>query len=204
MYPTSEIRWFCPGKLPEEVIGWYQAHAGIPEDKSPRKDQYLCIPGYDTMGIKIREGNIEIKALIKTRRLFSLGENSLGYAGDWRKWSFLLKDESPPLHQLMNPASSWIEVYKKRSLLRYQITTEKNTKSISTGIPCLAGCDVELTEIFIRQDPWWSLCFEAFGPEAENHQNLDLMINSFFQPPPPFSFKSQDSFSYPELLGKYI
>lgn len=203
MYPTTEIRWFYKGTMPEEVVHWYHAHAGTPEKKTPRKDQYLYITGYHTLGIKIREGNIEIKAQTNASRLITVTENMYGYAANWRKWSFLLGEENPPIDRLMAPSSSWTEVYKQRSLMRYQITTDKIVKPISSLQPCLTGCDVELTGISIGQDSWWSLCFEAFGPERENNHNLDIMLNEFFHSKPPFAFKSQDSFSYPELIEKY-
>ena len=61
MYFSAEARWFLPGPAGDTAEHWigsgeYSTH------QDERTDRYLLVPGCDTVGIKIREGNFEIKS----------------------------------------------------------------------------------------------------------------------------------------------
>lgn len=204
MYPTCEIRWFFREDLPPEVSGWFLEHEGAPEVQEAREDQYLLLPGQDAPGIKLREGRIEVKHRFKSHGIMMIMGKAEGYAGDWRKWSFILGEENPPLAHLINPANSWINVWKKRTLFRYVKQGSGSIRSVSTGDLCTAGCDVELSELFFDGEQWWSLCLEAFGPEEQNRHTLETIFHFFFDQALPRSFSKADSYGYPLLLQQFV
>ncbi len=63
MLLSNELRWFYPGKLPENIQLWFQQNCLIDPLKSPeeREDVYLYSPGCDYLGIKLRQGRLEVK-----------------------------------------------------------------------------------------------------------------------------------------------
>ena len=52
-----------------------------------RNDDYLLLPGCDTVGVKQRQGKLEVKALVAGPSPFSLGA-VVGRLDQWVKWSF--------------------------------------------------------------------------------------------------------------------
>lgn len=61
MYPTAEVRWFHRGKVPLDVMAWFLRLHGEPEEPGHRVDYYLRLSDADALGIKLRDGRIEIK-----------------------------------------------------------------------------------------------------------------------------------------------
>ena len=83
---TCEVRWFDQGGIPADLHAWFDA-LGEQEIQPPRTDLYLA--GLDaSVGIKLRQGLLEIKP-----RQADLGERMflpgvIGRAATWAKWSF--------------------------------------------------------------------------------------------------------------------
>ena len=61
MLITAEIRWFLRGTLPAEVSRWFEGVCGNATRYPPRVDLYLALPETDTVGVKLREGLLEVK-----------------------------------------------------------------------------------------------------------------------------------------------
>ena len=64
MFPTIEVKWFFRGAVPSGIWEWICLHGHDWEKQPPRIDNYLQITEGDSLGVKLREGRIEIKQLL--------------------------------------------------------------------------------------------------------------------------------------------
>ncbi|PAP75644.1 hypothetical protein [Rubrivirga marina] len=143
---TTEARWFLRGETPAEVAAWFDA-LGPPVEGSSRTDRYLA-PTSDALGVKLREGQIEAKRLDGPAGTLDAGRASAPLE-TWTKWSFALAEDSVP-------EDGWVEVRKTRRQREHE-----------------AGggtCRLELSEVTVDGDVWWSVCLEAEGPSAGARQ----------------------------------
>ena len=61
MFATAEVRWFYEGAVSPEVLEWFEQGELTPEEQPYRVDYYLRLSDRDSLGIKLREGRIEVK-----------------------------------------------------------------------------------------------------------------------------------------------
>ena len=169
MFPTLETRWFYPGSIPGDVLAWYHYGERAPEAQPTRIDYYLRLEGHDDLGIKLREGRIEIKQRAEQYGVEHLHKCVHGLVEGWRKWSFGVNDMGSGLSGLTGPRPSWIAIRKARRLRRYLVTDAGDVIAAAVAEIAPQGCHIELAEIVIHSETWWSLAFETFGPEAALH-----------------------------------
>ena len=86
MYHSGEIRWICRNGPRAEVESWF-SNCSTAVSEPPRKDTYVILPRCTTAGVKIRQGNIEVKAQTEPTTLASFTERVSGYQDAWVKWS---------------------------------------------------------------------------------------------------------------------
>lgn len=197
MYPTVEMRWFYPGAIiPDPVETWFQALEA--ESQPQRTDHYLRLTGGDdSLGIKLREGNIEIKQRYQSYGLISLYNRIAGYMEHWRKWSFTAAGSTGPF-----PASAWLAVQKERRMRKYRLDPAGRLEAVPLLESLRQGCELELARLQIANRPYWSVCLEAFGPEpalSETLLGIGQQIGQELEPP---LFEAKDSYSYPAWLKK--
>src|SRR2546422_3121611 len=65
MSTTAEVRWFFEGQVPDEIEQWF-CRSNLALKAAPREDHYLLFPAVLGLGLKMREGRLEVKSLIKT------------------------------------------------------------------------------------------------------------------------------------------
>ena len=172
MWPTVEVRWFYPGQVPSSLMAWFRQVEGDAEEQPCRVDHYLRLETTEALGIKLREGRIEIKQRRHRLGLVRFHEPVAGQIEAWRKWSFALTGAVASLGGSLAPASAWIAVEKERTLLLYQVGSGERIVPLPAGSYEPYGCGLELTRIRARGAAWWSLGFEAFGQEANLQQSL--------------------------------
>ena len=63
------------------------------------------------------------------------------------------------------------------------------------------GCDLELTQISIGSNIWWTIAMEAYGLEAQRYENLTRTAGRLFEAPFPALLHEHDSLSYPAWLN---
>jgi hypothetical protein len=143
---TTEARWFVRGATPTDVAAWFDALGPAVEAES-RTDRYLA-PASDALGVKLREGRIEAKRLDGPA-----GPLDAGRAGapleTWTKWSFVLDADAAP-------GAGWVAVEKTRRQREHEAGE--------------GTCRLELSEVTVDGDAWWSVCLEAEGPSAETRR----------------------------------
>ncbi len=184
MLITMELRWFYRGTIPTEIERWFNQDSlgGQMESPENREDWYLYLPNCDCLGIKLRQGKLEIKWRQAELKALRFGDLVEGKAEKWAKW--ICED---PTSKCFIPAEvagkeSWLSVKKKRSQRVYQ------------------DCAVELTQLDINGKDSWSLAFEATGEDDKLMDNLQAVASQVFQSYRGSELRSQDSYAYPQWL----
>jgi hypothetical protein len=206
MVQSAEARWFILGALPDEVLRWFKG-GQILDSQGVQVHEYLLFPGCQSVGVKLREGRFEIKAILPASQSFSLDLGIQGTTEQWIKWSFA-SEGLPAIDPALHQSGLWLKVYKDR-FLRKLSADRGILEEVSARPGALpgSGCNIELTRIELEANPryWFSLGFEAFGPSAVAAKILREAIHLFFQEHgrvPGISLREGDSLSYPAWLAK--
>jgi hypothetical protein len=161
--------------------------------REPDRTDYYLKSGTVNTGIKIREGNHELKV--------KRGDDEMldyGVMEHWIKWS--TTEEVNILNTVDDELlGDWIAVKKKRFKKSYEIINRKKLERVD-GIFPAEGCGAEFTEIQLRrlEYPVYTFGMEAFSSSSRERENLLKTIEILeidFSP-----FKEFDSFGYPQLL----
>jgi hypothetical protein len=169
-----------------------------------RTDEYLLVPNCSTVGVKQRQGKLEVKALIAGPRPFSLG-GVVGRVDQWVKWSFDPSEAiATQLEIELDQSGPWRRVVKKRHTQKISLDSG-GPVSVPPDQRPETGCNIELTVIDVEATlrTWLTFGFEAFGPSARVMALLDEAVTHFFavHGPPPVSLDGSDSLSYPAWLA---
>ncbi|ELR73664.1 hypothetical protein C900_02068 [Fulvivirga imtechensis AK7] len=195
MLSTTEIRWFFEEALPEEMQEWFEHFS--PEDLPPRTDYYLNMEESAGVGIKLREGNIQIKPIKAERGARQFLENVEGNVSQYEKWSFpVTSNEEWP--EMIRKPDVWIPAIKIRKLLRFTLGGGYPNK---IGMEELVdeGCEVELSKVEVVDRTFWSLAFEAHGSTAQ--ANLEKTVDEIFRNKAcPIRLVKEKSFGYTHLI----
>jgi hypothetical protein len=202
MYPTVEVRWFLRGEIPSEIWRWFHNRGHDPETQPPREDFYLLLANGGSLGVKLREGRIEIKQRNGRSEIVRFGQHTLGRVEQWIKWSFVASETDNFLARISEFSKWWIGVRKERKLRTYQVLESGTVTGVSTGIFIENGCGWELASVNYlgAEDPWWSLGFEAFGKENNLRDTLSLVADSILSVENAPVLTVEDSFGYPRWL----
>ena len=215
---TLEARWFFPGPLEETgqgVEAWFRTRAigsGKPAplawDPAPpawRRDRYLVIPGEDDMGIKWREGRLEIKGreAVLGRVVFAPGIE--GLCERWIKWSYAGPSIERRFFGLFHGVGAQgIALVEKRRMQRLlALDAAGGATEIGRGEPRLRGVNVELVEIRVPGAPneaHWSLAFEAFPGDPQMPEPFTAIVARFLAGCPALPLAAERSMAYPRWL----
>lgn len=192
---TLEVRWIHRGPVPDVLLTWLGPFADPIEE---REDRYLVEPSSPDLGVKIKGG---IQLDLKGRR-GSPGELMLPGEGRgrlelWEKWSFPLNGHTQP-----PGGSAWLALRKVRRRRSFRVAdgdvAERPLDEVEQ-----AGCTVELTDVSVGDDLWWTLALEACGDEPTLEPTLRATAASVFRSPLPGGsvLDPSDSMSYARWLG---
>lgn len=198
---TAEIRWFLPGQLPVNLLGWLSGQNGLFEDQPGRTDIYLVFPGQENLGVKLREGRMEFKKRIATAVEYK-STSLTGHLETWIKWSLEAGEKFLPDSVFFADPDHWIHIDKKRYLQKYAIDPEGNlTKPPPAGYP-EKGIAVELSELKMEGSDWWTFGLECFGRRDAVHKDLlnhlPQLTKGFPGPDPGMT----NSFGYPAWISR--
>jgi hypothetical protein len=199
MQKSVETRWFLPGMIPPQVKTWFQEDMVMPQPS--RIDLYLHTTGVHDLGIKLREGRIELK-----QRLNELGQQTFhprvtGFVESWGKWSFLVSDANYSEQEL---SGNWIPVEKTRSIRRYQVTPDEDIRAVPGWLFPVQRSTIEIAEIIINNTTWWSLNLEVVGTEIDLLNALQTTADMAFHKSGMPSLSITQSFSYPQWLDYIV
>ena len=195
------MRWFIRGSIPEEVREWFARGDPAPIHEPPRVDHYLCIQKSNALGIKLREGRIEIKQRLHQYGNIRFHRRVTGAIEHWRKWSMPLATTGESLAEILVPKSSWIGVRKARMLRCYRCAADGQVIA-SPGGYVDRGCHMELTGVQAGDRVWWTLAFEAYGTEPSLRASLASTMGYVLERDgAPISLDARDSYGYARWLA---
>ncbi len=196
-YGSVEWRCFGSGEPPGNLVHlWMQKQA---RREPARTDTYLLFPHARTVGVKMREGKLEVKALIqpkeRTFRLSAFLDEQ--HLESWEKWSLEQAHLEPLLDQWAGVRPrQWLEVEKCRWL--FYLSAEEDG-------PARVQC--ELSELEVEKQIHWSLSLEAFplGPDASQAalRAARLVVEPALQELPASAISALRIMSYPRWLGHW-
>ena len=218
MQSSFEMRWFFQA-MPDAVAMWFESKGFHFSSSHPtRVDHYLPLSAKKAMGIKLREGNVEIKHLIKStgRRAFENGRIS-GKIQQWTKWSFNLAEGDELSNAIIRDNKyDWIAVQKERLGFKYKFTKsgrEQGEIDIRDITP--EGCQVEFTRLIINNKIYYTFGLESFSEAGKEKQHLRRGTKLAFESLthwnatsgtviPEVRLGMGDNMSYPEFLERFV
>ena len=202
MYPTTEIRWFYEGEIPSAMSTAFHQKGKEPEFQPPRTDYYLSLPGKSDLGIKVREGALEIKKRTVDFGNYQFTSYAMGRIESWVKWRFELSSTLSDIVDDFENSNGWIPIRKKRFLRHCRLTSSGDLIESPFGTEFDCGCEWEISEIQINQEPnkWWSMAFEFFGSMGDQPEKLVEVVKIVLLDFGFWTFSELDSMSYPQWL----
>ncbi|MFN5614449.1 MAG: hypothetical protein ACK45V_01970 [Brevundimonas sp.] len=164
---TTEVRWFISrvSRRLDRIAagpGWCTA--------APRTDRYLSVEGNHRVGLKLRDGKLEIKVQYASMGPLSFSPTFCGVVQRWSKWS---SDVSgfDGLRKGLLLAGTGIDVRKHRRLLKLSFEGGAPLPVDLAASP-MDGCTAELTELECMGQTWWTFGLEAYGELETQRANL--------------------------------
>lgn len=169
---TLEVRWILSGRPRVALVEWFGRLSATTES---REDAYLVYPRLEGLSVKIRGGaRLEVKVDLGRSGIVDVPGRARGRLNSWCKWSFPIGSTS----QLVSGSSDWRPVRKDRSISWFSATGQP-LPGPADGLDDPA-CKVELTDIMIGGDNWWTLGFEATGPADQRRGALEATAATIF------------------------
>ncbi|MCI0619332.1 hypothetical protein L0244_40705 [bacterium] len=212
---SHEVRWFFEGELSHEhpLRFWFKTAA--PLQKNPnlsepewkgrlgdKPDVYLVVPGSDDIGIKWREGELQIKGRVSWHGIQIFGERHQGNVERWVKWSYKELPKSYMNLFMEDKESEIITVSVKKTRTQRKICLDRPEEEpieVSTSEFVTRGLNIELTDLEVLGKPFFSLAFEAFPDDSGIYADFAKVVQAFLQSlKVPLS--ANESLSYPGWL----
>lgn len=195
---SLEVRWIFPGQLDTAVAGWFPGSQ--PETES-REDAYLLDPGLGGLSVKVRAGQVlDVKMFLGSPGILDLPGRVRGRMQYWRKWSFPFS----PLRPDSGDPGGWRRVRKQRRVIWFSLSGDRVERAPAVPGPAglQARCAVELTELRVEHQDWWSLGLEATGPAGALRRGLEAAAALVFSQalPDDADLRIDDSRSYADWL----
>ncbi|MBC8123794.1 MAG: hypothetical protein H7Y22_18390 [Gemmatimonadaceae bacterium] len=216
---SHEVRWFFEGKVNqhESLKRWFEMIA--PVQKSPgvgppvwkgrfedQPDVYLLVPGSDDMGIKWREGALQIKGRVSSLGMQVFCGRHQGEVERWTKWSYA---NTPAAYQrlFMTGETGLVtgSVRKTRALRKVRLDTfTGQAQEVDAETSVDRGLGFELTDLEVAGKAYCSLAFEAFPDDSAMEAAFTKIVEAFVDGLTAFDLTAAHSQSYPAFLGSVI
>ncbi len=178
------------------MAGWF---GPFPATAESREDSYLLVPELPGVSVKLRGGRaLEVKVRSASAGILDVAGRARGRVESWQKWSFPFS----PLSQRRGDLAGWRPVGKTRRISRFSLVGDQIVAGGSEH-GHQAQCGVELTEVRLGGQDWWSLGFEATGPASLLRGALQATAAFVFARPMPAAAEPGpgESRSYAEWLS---
>jgi len=222
MLRSLELRWFIKGILPTDIYKWFTDILPGNEtfEEKPRSDYYLTTQS-DDLGIKFSRQQLQVK-IRKDKVNYTLNNNNIqGSLEYWTRydWNDLHNKENTKIDKLYERFSS-IKIDKKRLIKKYKIL-DNQLVQISLSNLTDPQCSIEITEITMKEQAWFTLGFDWFLnneiPEfptidgyITNNEPFNKTIKELFNQYTIYKItNTPNSFGYPYFLkiskeGKHL
>jgi len=200
MLSTLEIRWFNEGKIPDDMQGWFSCLEGSLSEQPARTDFYLQMNDNDGLGIKLREGRVEIKKRNHQFGLFKFNSGLEGIIENWEKWGFGMNEDSMNYENISDP-KYWIAVRKQRLLRKYELAGH-HIRPMPPESIINEAFNLELSSVVLFDRTFWSLNLEAYGGNNLNPEVFKRIGNFLFQDAPVVHVNTAISCGFPKWINK--
>jgi hypothetical protein len=196
---SLEVRWIFPGQLEAAVSGWF---GRFPAGTESREDTYLLDPQLPGLSVKVRGGRaLEVKVYGGSPGILEVADRARGRLESWQRWSFPFSPLSPG----SGDPPGWRPVRKRRRISRFS-RAGRTIVATAAGLGRQPRCEVELTEVHISGQDWWTLGLEATGPADLLRSELEATAALVFAQALPGGVEPgpDESRSYAEWLGQRL
>jgi hypothetical protein len=219
-FASHEVRWFFEGHANqhESLKRWFETVAPIPKDPGvgppvwkgrldEEPDVYLLMPGSDDMGIKWREGELQIKGCVSSLGTQVFCGRHQGKIERWMKWSYA---NTPAAYKRLFAAGKetglvTASVQKTRALRKVRLNTMTgNAQEVDAQTFVNRGLGFELTDLKVAGKAYCSLAFEAFPNDSAMDAAFTQAVESFLDSLKELDLAAAYSQSYPAWLGGII
>jgi hypothetical protein len=193
---SFEVRWIRSGPLDVAMRRWFER---IPVTTEVREDAYLDEPWWDDLSVKIRgDVSLEVKARVERLGEVVLAPSARGRLESWQKYSFPFG----PQTNRATDSARWKRVRKVRTMAWYRRDRWLTGRPPETSPD--PTCAVELTDIAVGDERWWTLGFEASGPQDGRRGAIDSAAAVLFGEslPDGLVLELDDSGPYSEWLRR--
>jgi hypothetical protein len=188
---SLEVRWILPGQLEASMAEWFDRFPAAAEFQD---DVYLLDPRLPGISVKIRSGGaFEVKTYRSSLGILDTAGRAHGHMESWQKWSFPVA----PLSKAGEGPAGWTLVRKKRRISHF-LAADGRIRAVLAGGGEEPSCAVELTEVRLRDESWWTLGFEATGPTSLLQSRLEATAALVFacDLPEGIELGTENSMSY--------
>jgi hypothetical protein len=188
---SLELRWIFPGPMRDAITRWF---GRFPAAMESRQDAYLLDPPLRGLSVKVRGGGpFEVKMYRGSPGILDVAGRARGRMEAWQKWSF----PCDPPGQASAELPGWRLVGKTLRVSRFLLASGSCWARLPGPVK-EPGCDVEITEVRVRGEAWWTLGFEATGPAETFRSQLEAAAALVFADSPPagLEFGTHDCMSY--------
>lgn len=160
-YSSLEIRWFFPDNV-QELQDFVRNNFNVEPEPEIRTDTYYPISNREDLGLKLRQGNHEIKKRRKPGIPFQFNGNQAGHLENWDKWIF-----DSPLPEL--PYTDPVSIRKKRWVLKFNSQSVQDYTAYPYEKKLAQGIQVEYTELKAASETFFTFGLEVFGDTRASH-----------------------------------
>lgn len=239
---TREVRWFFDGRLAADgasSLAWFaggagdqdgeavpvaqpgECHPGEWRSEDWRTDRYLLLPDSDDVGVKLRQGRLEIKGRHSLIGIQRFGDGLEGEVACWTKWTLAAPEWT------VDPAA-WSAIEANVSLCVAKLRMLRSMRFGEDGVisaPAEQGAEpalplglqggargkrqwnlqMELARIRLtgaEVDTHWSLAFEAYPDDPFCCAPFAKAVATLLAGCPARPLGAERSMSYPRWLQR--
>jgi len=217
MLASQEVRWFFDGPVDANhgLKRWVETSDPLKRDKSlsapkwkgrldEEPDIYLLVPHYADMGIKWREGQLQIKGLHAAlgRQLFKNGH--IGAVERWSKWSYKgasIQDAFKDWFKQNDPGPVMVSVTKTRCQRKVRMDPlSGQLQEVDADTPVDRGSSLEVADLKVGAASYCSVAFETFPDDSQMHACFTRLVDCFLEVLDDVKLSESHSMSYPAWL----
>ncbi len=192
-FATIETRWFFDGDSACHPVlrRWFEtcrpfpraADIQAPEWKGRaggEPDVYLLMPGCAAVGVKWREGTLQIKGRVEDLGARRFGNRHEGRVQRWIKWTC---EEVPAAYRSLFAAGGeggreTAAVHKTRALRMISLDAGA-PEEVAPGVVLQRGVGFEMTDLERDGKRYCSIAFEAFPDDPAMASEFDTVVAGF-------------------------
>jgi hypothetical protein len=213
MISSHEVRWFLNGGIEQHPALRHWVEDGAPNPKwigrlGGKPDAYMIIPESADMGIKWREGQLQIKGLESSLGTQKFTGHYEGKVERWVKWSYegkRIETAFTPWFTNVNATPRIVEIHKTRRLRKVRMNPFTPTMiEVDPDTFIDRGGSLEVTDLRVGGNEYSSVAFEAFPNDSGMHSDFTAFVNFFLGKLHGVELTEFNSMSYPAWLQTLV